>query len=104
MNFIDYCIETSALSALGWLVIEFIKYSWNRPRTAQTVSDAPVDEPAAVTAIDSIVPFKRPAKPQLSDAELIKLAKQHRYKGASKWSYNRKLNPTVRAELLKLAA
>lgn len=106
MNFFDYCIETFTLSAVGWLVIEFIQFAWSRTPSAHTHSNTALQLQAASYSSwsDVITPFKRPVKPQLNDPELIKLAKSIGYGGSKKWSYSRKLSLQTRAELIRLTA
>ena len=65
---------------------------------------AAVGKPDRVVAMDHVVPFVRPVQQkQWTDAELIRLAKQHRFPGSGKWSYTRRLSSQIRADLIQLA-
>jgi hypothetical protein len=131
MNFLDCLIETLTYSSALIFVTQFAAYAWKRA-AKQTSNAVPsrIDtegrdvtelpglwdeadqtvaqpEPAAPAQpepkiSDTVVPFIRPVR-TYSDLALIRMAKKIGYPGAKKWSFNRKLSRTVRAELLRLA-
>jgi hypothetical protein len=98
---LTYAIEALSLAGAAYLSIGMI-LSILHHRDKRT-SNPTTDNRPTVVLSDTVVPFKRPI-PKLTDVELIKLAKQQRYPGASKWSYKRQLSPQLRASLLKLAS
>jgi hypothetical protein len=111
MQYLDFLIESLTIGSALILTISFAHYAWqrataNRTPVLPTTQPEPQPQPAPKPRITNVVvPFKRKVKPQLqlSDAELIKLAKQFKYPGSSKWGRNRRLSQRVRTELLRLA-
>ncbi len=101
MDIFGMGIETFALTAVGWLAIEFVKFSWNRG-TSRKVAAVEL-QPKPVPLADGVVPFKRP-QPKLTDRDLIQFAKSVKFPGSKNWRFNRRLSDKVRQELMQLKA